>query len=243
MNFVTRFESFIERLMERTFTRAARSPLQPVEIGKRLVRAMEAEQSVGVEGVLVPNVYEVFLSSYDYAHFEPMHRSFAQNMEAHLARAARQHRFHMVSRPLVRLHVDDTLSHGDISIETHLKDVEPREPALKQQHTAVMPQIDHVEELVAPTRPTNPSLVLATGRYAILRSPTRLGRLPDNDIVINDRRVSRHHAEVAQGGKGWMIRDRGSTNGTSVNGRLVKEATLRPGDTISFGGLEATWEQ
>lgn len=229
--------------MERTFTRAARSPLQPVEIGKRLVRAMEAEQSVGVEGILVPNVYEVFLSSFDYAHFEPMHRSFAQNMESHLARAARQHRFHMVSRPLVRLHVDDTLSPGDITVETHLKDVEPREPAVQQQHTAILPQVERVDDLVAPTRPANPNLVLPAGTYAILRSPTLLGRLPDNDIVINDRRVSRHHAEVAQTGKGWIIRDRGSTNGTSVNGRLVKEAPLKPGDTISLGGLEAKWEQ
>lgn len=228
--------------MERTFTRAARSPLQPVEIGKRLVRAMEAEQSVGVEGVLVPNVYEVFLSSYDYAHFEPMHRSFTQNMESHLARAARQHQFHMVSRPLVRLHVDNTLTPGDISVEAHLKDVEPREqPAA--QHTAILPQIDHVEELVAPTRPANPNLVLPAGTYAILRSPTRIGRLPDNDIVINDRRVSRHHGEFVESGKGWIVRDLGSTNGTAVNGKLVKEAALRPGDRISLGGLDAEWEQ
>lgn len=241
MNPVARFESFIERLMERTFTRATRSPLQPVEIGKRLVRSMEAEQSVGIEGILVPNVYDVSLSSYDYAHFEPMHRSFAQNMESHLARAARQHQFHMVSRPLVRLHVDNTLSPGDIAVEAHLKDVEPRESSAPQ-HTAILPQIDNVEDLVAPTRSTNPNLVLITGAYAILRSPTRLGRLPDNDIVINDRRVSRHHAEVVQGGNGWMVRDRGSTNGTAVNGKLVSEALLRPGDIISLGGLEATWE-
>ncbi len=225
--------------MERTFARAARSPLQPVEIGKRLVRAMEAEQSVGIEGVLVPNVYDVFLSPFDYEHFEPMHRSFTANMEGHVARAARQHRFRMVSRPLVRLHLDDTINPGDMSIETRLQDVELDEvPA--SSHTSILPR---VEDPAAPAAPRNPALILPNGRFAILRSPTRLGRLPDNDIIIDDRRVSRHHAEVTQNGRGWVIRDQGSTNGTAVNGKLVKEVSLRSGDTISFGGLEAKWEQ
>jgi pSer/pThr/pTyr-binding forkhead associated (FHA) protein len=39
------------------------------------------------------------------------------------------------------------------------------------------------------------------------------------------------------------LRDAGSTNGTAVNGKIVREAPLRPGDAISLGGLEVTWEQ
>jgi hypothetical protein len=65
VNLVARFERFIEGLMERTFTRATHSHLQPVEISKRLVRAMEGRQAVGAQGILVPNVYDVFLSDRD----------------------------------------------------------------------------------------------------------------------------------------------------------------------------------
>ena len=93
--------------MERTFTRAAGSHLQPVEIGKRLVRVMEAEQSVGMEGVLVPNAYDVFLSQSDFEHFEGARGSMARNLESHLGRIARQRRFHMIDRPLVTFQVDD----------------------------------------------------------------------------------------------------------------------------------------
>lgn len=227
--------------MERTFTRATRSNLQPVEIGKRLVRAMESEQSVGIEGVLVPNVYEVYLSSFDFEHFKPMRRSLADKLEAHLARIARQRRFQMVSRPQVKLSRDDTLDRGDVRIEAHLQDVDDAQEEF--HHTAVLPRVDNTDEVIAAIRPASPYLVCDGNSYAVLRSPTTVGRLPDNDIVLDDRRVSRHHAEFVDRGSRWMLRDTGSTNGTAVNGQVVREAVLRPGDQISLGGLEVTWEQ
>jgi len=242
VNLVARFESFIEGLMERTFTRATRSHLQPVEIGKRLVRAMDSRQSIGTEGILVPNVYDVFLHPEDYAQFEPMRRSLAQNLEAHVGRVARQRRFHMVSRPIVRLQPANDVVAGNLRIVPHLQDVETPEQQ-EFQHTAILPQVDGQSEGTHSVRLAAPNLVLANQSYAVLRSPTRVGRLPDNDIVVDDKRVSRHHAEVTQHGNRWILRDTGSTNGTAVNGKIVKEAVLKPGDSISLGGLEGTWEQ
>lgn len=238
MNLVARFESFIERLMERTFTRATRSHLQPVEIGKRLIRSMEAQQSVGVEGVLVPNVYDVFLSRHDFDEYKQARVSMARNLESHLARVARQRHFQMMSRPVVRLCDDAALAAGDIRIEPHMEDVEPQGNG-QFQHTSVLPPVD----TPVSSRPATPNLVVDGHMYAVLRTPTRVGRMPDNDIVLNDKRVSRHHAEVAQSGNRWILRDTGSTNGTALNGKVVKEGILKPGDTISLGGLEAVWEQ
>lgn len=237
MNPVARFESFIERLMERTFLRTTRTNLQPVDIGKRLVRAMEAHQSVGLDGVLVPNVYDVFLSTVDFDHFKPVRTSLSKNMEAHLGRVARQRRFQMVSHPVVRLASDARLDSGQVRVEPHLRDLTTGEQVF--DHTSILPQ---VTDPVAPLRVT-PNLVLNGHSYAVLQSPTRVGRLPDNDIVLNDKRVSRHHAEVVNRGNRWLLRDTGSTNGTAVNGKIVQEAILKPGDTLSLGGLEVTWEE
>ncbi len=238
MNVIAQFESFIERLMERTFARATRSQLHPVEIGKRLARAMESEQSVGVEGVIVPNVYDVYLSREDYLHFEAARRSLARNLEAHLGRVARQRRFHMMARPMVRLDMDEHLSSGDVRILPSLGDVDSSTRD-QFQHTAILPQMNGL----VPTGPATPNLIFNGQTYAVLRSPTRVGRLADNDIVLDDKRVSRHHAEVLKQGERWMVRDAGSTNGTAVNGKIVREAILKPGDTISLGGLEVAWEQ
>lgn len=224
--------------MERMFSRAAGSTLQPIEIGKRLTRAMESEQSVGVEGILVPNVYEVFLSPEDYEHFGPARRAHARDLETHLARVVRQRRYHMVARPLVRILVDHGLSPGEVRVEPQTADVDTGTRD-RLQHTAILPSLNGPLQ----AGPITPNLVFDGKTYAILSSPTRVGRQADNDIVLDDRRVSRHHAEVIDRGGRWVVRDRDSTNGTSVNGKVIKEAVLKPGDRISFGGLEVTWEQ
>jgi len=238
VNLIASFESFIERLMERTFTRATNSHLQPVEIGKRLVRVMESQQSVGVDGVLVPNLYDVYLNPQDFAFFEGARGSHEKYLESHVARVARQRRFSTVTRPVVRLHSRRELAEGDLRIEAHVEDAKQTNDN-DFQHTALLPRMDGPVH----TRPSTPNLVCAGKTYAVLRSPSRVGRLPDNDIVLNDRRVSRYHAEVSERSGRWMLRDTGSTNGTAVNGKVTKETVLRPGDTISLGGLEVLWDQ
>jgi pSer/pThr/pTyr-binding forkhead associated (FHA) protein len=64
----------------------------------------------------------------------------------------------------------------------------------------------------------------------------RLGRGPDNDVVVRDPTVSRHHAEVhGDPLAGFEVEDRASRNGTFVNGRRVSRARLRESDRIQLG--------
>lgn len=63
-----------------------------------------------------------------------------------------------------------------------------------------------------------------------------IGRAPDNELPIDSRLVSRLHALVERFPSGWIIRDLGSTNGTTVNGLLLREArTLHDGDRVEIG--------
>ncbi|MGY0235796.1 ATP-binding cassette domain-containing protein [Longispora urticae] len=64
---------------------------------------------------------------------------------------------------------------------------------------------------------------------------TRIGRAPDNDIVLADLLVSGYHADLIRDSSGTRILDHGTRNGTFVNGREVTHAQLRPGDLLSFG--------
>ena len=63
----------------------------------------------------------------------------------------------------------------------------------------------------------------------------RIGRVPDNDIMVPHPSVSRHHAELHSTPGGYRIVDLGSHNGTFVNEQRVSAATLDEGDTIGFG--------
>ena len=70
----------------------------------------------------------------------------------------------------------------------------------------------------------------------------RIGRLPELEVPIDDLSVSRLHAEVLLSDEGWVVRDRGSSNGTILNGVRIGRTpqAVRQGDTIKIGTLTFT---
>jgi ABC transport system ATP-binding/permease protein len=63
----------------------------------------------------------------------------------------------------------------------------------------------------------------------------RIGRAPDNDVVVSDLSVSRYHAELRRAGERYEIADLNSHNGTFVNGQRVTSAPLSEGDIVGIG--------
>ena len=64
--------------------------------------------------------------------------------------------------------------------------------------------------------------------------PLIIGR-KRGDFLIEDPQVSGTHAQIVPRDDGWVLQDLGSTNGSLVDGRLVREEVLRPGTEISIG--------
>lgn len=68
--------------------------------------------------------------------------------------------------------------------------------------------------------------------------PLRIGRDPASGLRLNHETVSRVHAELSRQGGRWLLRDLGSTNGTTVNGRrVIGAAVVKDGDQIGFGRM------
>jgi pSer/pThr/pTyr-binding forkhead associated (FHA) protein len=111
---------------------------------------------------------------------------------------------------------------SDKPVPRALERIEEREPAAPE-----------------PVHQGEPSLVLISDDQAVRTIPidrrVRIGRQADNDVVVVDPGVSRHHAEVINENGTCTLHDLGSTNGTYVNGSVVTEHALRPGDRISLG--------
>ncbi len=74
-------------------------------------------------------------------------------------------------------------------------------------------------------------------RRVRLRDGLTIGRASDNELVLRDFSVSRHHARVRAEGDGYAIVDLGSTNGVKLNGTFVQEAALSPGDRLEIGSF------
>ncbi|WP_406350227.1 FHA domain-containing protein [Streptomyces sp. NBC_00658] len=89
-----------------------------------------------------------------------------------------------------------------------------------------------------PAAPIAPELVLETETGFTVMSPSRdyhVGRDPLSDVVIDDARVSWHHAVLRPDADHWTIEDENSTNGTYADGRRVHEWGVGPGSVIRFG--------
>ncbi|MEU0335242.1 FHA domain-containing protein [Streptomyces sp. NPDC006193] len=89
-----------------------------------------------------------------------------------------------------------------------------------------------------PVAPTAPELVLETDAGPTVMSPGRdyhVGRDPLSDIVLDDPRVSWHHAVLRCDDGHWTLADEDSTNGTYADGRRIRRCGLSPGTVIRFG--------
>ena len=80
-------------------------------------------------------------------------------------------------------------------------------------------------------------------RTPIEGAVVQIGRAPGCDIVLDDRNVSRRHAEIRRRGPVVVLIDLDSTNGTIVNGRRVREHPLADGDRITLGNSRLTFER
>jgi transcriptional regulator with GAF, ATPase, and Fis domain len=90
--------------------------------------------------------------------------------------------------------------------------------------------------------PTELVLVVITGRargqHAKIGERLRIGKSSDNDLVLPDDTVSRHHCEILRTPRGLLVRDLGSTNQTRIGRSKVTEATLEAGATLTVGDVE-----
>ena len=94
------------------------------------------------------------------------------------------------------------------------------------------------------TSHTQANLRSAAGHSFPLRAAaTRIGRLDDNDIVLADANVSRHHAVIIDTGTSFVITDLRSANGVDVGGQRIRgTATLAHGDRIRICDHQFTFE-
>ncbi|MBN8450410.1 MAG: FHA domain-containing protein [Candidatus Accumulibacter sp.] len=121
-------------------------------------------------------------------------------------------------------------------------DWEHKAPASDSTATQVMRAFDTLSTEPATVSVVGFVLISRTNalvRHAVREGLTAIGRAQENDIVITDALVSRHHAQIALDGGTCRITDLGSGNGTFLNGeRITGSKCLRPGDVVRIAESE-----
>jgi hypothetical protein len=251
MSMLRNLEAKLGGIVEGAFGRAFKSNVQPVELARKLAKEMEDNQTVSISRVYVPNHYRVFLSPADREQFQSYEPALRKELSDYLLEHARQEGLALTRRPAVELMTDERLNVGEFGIQAQLlaeeEDQEPSEEAPAAGdfgHTMVYTPAGDARKLDPEPAPSRAqALLVGEDKRTVLRgSRAVVGRSRECDVVLDDPNVSRQHAELRRNGGSWSVADLGSTNGIKVNGRRVEQAELSPGDRVSFGLVDLTFE-
>ena len=259
-------ERFFERVFERPPARLFAPRLDREYLQRELIRALEAERDVRGRRTYVPTFYRVQLSNADYATVTAQ-TSLATDLAEALRVHARSHGYVLGGRPTVSFERSAQLDAGEVEVvadnpalaavsrATQRRNgratsaaMPPPPPPPKRTNGAESLDPGHTSTFEA-ARPHAPRAQIsvqvpgrAPWRIAIASGRLRVGRALDNDLVLSDDRVSRHHGQISVRFGTLVYADLGSTNGSFVNGARVTEIALGTGDVVQVGGSALTVE-
>lgn len=122
-------ERFFERLLERPAARLFRAPLQPVQLQRRLDRAMESERHIAAQRTYVPDRYRVQLNPTDLATFAGYQATLETDLSRSVLDRARRRGYTLSEAPRVTLHGNTGVAAGDIVVLSERRDPLAARPA------------------------------------------------------------------------------------------------------------------
>jgi len=205
------------------FAIARRRGIRPITIGRQLVATMD-EIALSNNGN-VPSTYKVLVSPSNLELLSPTLKPLAHELRQAITHHATNEGYSLAGEPVITFEHDETLGSAECVVQPS-KVSSVRATTTDQVEVKTTERLTHV-------------LVLEDGtRFELTNDKNIIGRQTTCDIVIADHNVSRVHAELRLVHGTWHIDDRGSTNGTRVNGTVIVEPTkLVSGDVIAFGAV------
>jgi hypothetical protein len=220
-----RLERAFERIVDGAVAGMFRLRVQPAEIGRQLERAMLDGRANSVGKTLAPNRFLVTLHPDDAAAFADWNGALCREMETWLATLAFERGLTLLGPIQVGMTSDIAVPRRAVRAIGEFADghAGASMPADAERHAKLALRL-------VPEDPSMPSAILAGHALTV-------GRTTGNDVMLAASDVSRFHARLEPDGGGWRVVDLGSTNGTWLNGRAVREAPFGPGDRLAFAGV------
>ncbi|HMD88824.1 MAG TPA: FHA domain-containing protein [Anaerolineaceae bacterium] len=181
-------------------------------------------------GLIAPSRYIIYLNPANLPFWEN-HQEILDALVNALQEAAREAGIILRSLPTFNLLADSNLSIEEIHIIAS-------NPTGKIGETASLPTLSETTKEPTDPRPPNAVLLIGGSQIFPLRQVViNIGRRLDNQVVIDDPRVSRNHTQLRAIRGHYILFDLNSTGGTYINGQRVFQQLLKPGDVISLAGV------
>ncbi len=214
-------EAALERLVEGTFSRAFKSELQPVELGKRLIKELDSSKKLDVNGrSIAPNHFLLNLAPSDFESFTSIEGSLVKELTSTARTYAREKDLGFVGPLEILIEADERLKVGMCNVH---------------------PTFDETLDEEAKSGAVLEGLAGVT--YDLYLRDMVIGRGVECDVVLVDENVSRRHAQLLPSADTFEISDLGSTNGIRVNGNDCGRAVLKDGDELEVGTVKLWFRQ
>ncbi len=264
-------ERFFERLFERPAARLFQGRLEPIQVQRGVERAIEAERRVHARRTYAPSTFRILLNADDLSALDGDRAALTRQLGESVRTYARAHGYVLLGRPSLEIEASVVVQPGDVRVYAApvvvrggvaqrpapvARDAAPPAPPLPP---VAAPDPSSGAEAAAPVglstavyaaqQPNAPRALLAVrspgcpvSRVPVRPGVIRIGRSADNDVVLADDRISRHHGQIGVRLGMLVYTDLGSTNGSYLNGRAVTEIALGPGDMLQLGSSTVTIE-
>ncbi len=218
-------------MIEMPFVRLFAGRLTAQEVAERLVEALEEGEERRADGTVeVSGGYRILLNADDLQALQTAHPDLETMLTAALEGLVQQMGLRLRGSARIRLEGSLELPPQAIRISplTHAT-----EETTREMPSTAAPLLKGERE-----RP-RAHLIIGEGKRTFeLRQPEiRIGRAADNDLILDDRTVSRHHARLKRRYHRYILTDLGSRSGIQVNDFPVQEIILRNGDRIKIGSV------
>jgi hypothetical protein len=234
MRLLAALERRLERIFERPAARIFAAPIQPIQLQRRLERALDVERVKADGRVYAPDEYSVHLHPSDLEAIRGQAPDLERDLAEALVARTRERGYFLQRTPSVRVVADAETPRGEAHVGALVSGAE-------HGVDADAPPIEATAVYRAPP-PTSPLAELVvtepaggTRRVRLDGPLIRIGRGGENQVVVADAKVSRHHGELLIRRGTLVYRDLGSTNGSLVNGTRVTEMAVGLGDRIEVG--------
>ncbi len=218
----------LERLLEQAARRLSAAGLHPLRLRDQILETFDANVREGD----APNEVRVALNPADFSRLRPELPQFRAEMLQVLGERARAGGYRSIGQRSLRFAADPRVPAGTSQISARF--THARAPGTVTRPSHATRRLVPVQDL---------ALRLPGGeRVQVTHLPWRIGRGPDNDLVLASMAVSRHHAEITRTEHGLVIRDKGSRNGVVVDGHRVHETAVAPGAVVALGDIELMLE-
>ena len=230
---LSKLEGQLENLFEGSLAKLIGEEISTVTLASQLARTMEDGLRRDDAGnAFAPNEFALTLHPDDAKRMADQAPDIQDTLSKSVAEAAKRCGYSLAQQPSITLASDPTLARREIRvISWHSSNPLEFTKAMQSQ-----PQDPGV------LLPEGAFLILGDGRHYGLDQPViNVGRRIDNQIILEDAHVSRTHAQLRVRDRRFVIFDLGSTGGTQVNGRKVKQHILRPGDVITIADFRLVY--